>query len=100
MTPEEIEQILQSNAKAIQANSDGIAELRRQMAEITRRMDATLAQMSNTTTQISSSINQLTSTIATDHALTYQRLTHLEDNQTRLIDILRNINNRVQGLEE
>lgn len=84
MTPEEIEQILQSNAKAIQSNSEGISELRRITAEINRRIDSSLAQIASNT-----------SAILADHTLIYQRLERLEENQIRLIDILSSMNKRV-----
>jgi chemotaxis protein histidine kinase CheA len=72
MTPEQIEAILESNAKAIAANSDTIAEVRRQtqtqVAESVRQIDA---------------VYQLSAELVRDRATMLQILQGLNDDRIR-----------------
>lgn len=68
MTPEEIEAILQSNAKAIEANSNAIAESRRE---------------TNALFNICSELAQNTSELARDRAVMYEVLRGLNEDRVR-----------------
>jgi chemotaxis protein histidine kinase CheA len=80
MTPEQIEAILESNAKAIAANSDTIAEVRRQtqtqVAESVRQIDA---------------VYQLSAELVRDRATMLQILQGLNDDRIRTSENLASI---------
>lgn len=80
MTPEQIEAILESNAKAIAANSDTIAEVRRQ----------TQAQVAEAQRQISA-VYQLNAELVRDRATMLQILQGLNDDRIRTSENLASI---------
>lgn len=68
MTPEQVEAILQSNAKAIEANSNAIAESRRETAALYN---------------ICSELARNTSELARDRAVMYEVLRGLNEDRVR-----------------
>lgn len=80
MTPEQIESILESNAKAIAANSDTIAEARRQ----------TQTQIAEAQRQISA-VYQLNAELVRDRATMLQILQGLNDDRIRTSENLASI---------
>lgn len=77
-----IEQLVESNARAIEALTNGMQDFRQSQEQLVRRFDNLLAEMSQ------------------ERATAYQRITLLENNQSRLIDIMREINRKVNQREE
>jgi hypothetical protein len=73
MTPEEIQAILQSNAKAIEANSNAIAESRRE---------------TNALYNICSELAHNTSELARDRAVMYEILRGLNEDRVRTAENL------------
>jgi hypothetical protein len=73
MTPEEIQAILQSNAKAIEANSNAIAESRRE---------------TNALYNICSELARNTSELARDRAVMYEILRGLNEDRVRTAENL------------
>jgi chemotaxis protein histidine kinase CheA len=80
MTPEQIEAILESNAKAIAANSDTIAEVRRQ----------TQTQITESIRQIDA-VYQLSAELVRDRATMLQILQGLNDDRIRTSENLASI---------
>jgi chemotaxis protein histidine kinase CheA len=93
MTPEQIEAILESNAKAIAANSDTVAEVRRQ----------TQAQVDEAQRQISA-VYQLSAELVRDRATMLQILQGLNDDRIRtsenLASIAENVARIANALEQ
>ena len=76
MTPEEVEAILQSNAKAIEANSNAIAESRRQI----------------------SGLYQLNAELVRDRATMYEILRGLNEDRVRTAENISSISENVANL--
>ena len=83
MTPEEIEAILQSNAKAIEANSNAIAESRRE---------------TNALYNICGELARNTSELARDRALMYEILRGLNEDRVRTAENISSISENVANL--
>ena len=79
MTPEQIEAILESNARAIASNSDAIAEGKRQVEEMRRQ---TSAQIAESQRQINA-LYQLSGELVRDRATMLQILQGLNDDRIR-----------------
>ena len=74
---DEVSNITRSNARAIETLTLETQDLKRSQENLNRRFDNFLSE------------------IAQDRATAYQRLTLLENNQSRLIDIMRVINRKI-----
>ena len=73
-----------SNAKAIEALTHDLQEFRYFQEQLVRRFDNFLSEMARDRAES-----------LQDRATAYQRITLLENNQSRLIDIIREINRKV-----
>ncbi|MGL5075506.1 MAG: hypothetical protein ACRDBG_06640 [Waterburya sp.] len=89
MTPEQIEAILESNAKAIAANSDTIAEARRQ----------TQTQIAEAQRQIGA-VYQLNAELVRDRATMLQILQGLNEDRVRTAESLASIAENVARIAE
>lgn len=96
MTPEEYDNIIKSNARAIESLAENATELRRGQEELRRGQE----ELRRSQEQINRRFDSFLSEMTRDRALVYERLQLLENNQTRLIDILRLLNQRITQLEE
>lgn len=89
MTPEQIEAILESNAKAIASNSDTIADVRRQtqtqIAESQRQIDA---------------VYQLNAELIRDRATMLEILRGLNDDRVRTSENLASIAENIARIAE
>ncbi|MGV2831990.1 hypothetical protein [Myxosarcina sp. GI1(2024)] len=83
MTPEEVEAILQSNAKAIASNSNAIAESRRE---------------TNALYNICSELARNTSELARDRAVMYEILRGLNEDRVTTLENLSGIAENVANL--
>lgn len=83
MTPEEVEAILQSNAKAIEANSNAIAESRRE---------------TNALYNICGELARNTSELARDRATMYEILRGLNEDRVRTTENISSISENVANL--
>ena len=89
MTPEQIEAILESNAKAIAANSDTIAQARRE----------TQTQIAETQRQIGA-VYQLNAELVRDRATMLQVLQGLNDDRIRTSENLASIAENVARIAD
>ena len=83
MTPEEIEAILQSNAKAIEANSNAIAESRRQISAL-YQLNAELVRDRATMIEIPQGLNE-------DRVRTSENISILAEQSSRQNQLLERI---------
>ena len=89
MTPEQVERILESNAKAIAANSDTIAQARRE----------TQTQIAETQRQIGA-VYQLNAELVRDRATMLQVLQGLNDDRIRTSENLASIAENVARIAD
>lgn len=104
MTPEQIEAILESNAKAIASNSDTIADVRKQtQRQIDEMRRQTQAQVAEAQRQISA-VYQLSAELVRDRATMLQILQGLNDDRIRtsenLASIAENVARIANSLEQ
>ncbi len=91
MTPEQIEAILESNAKAIAANSDTVAEVRRQtQTQIDEMRRQTQVQVAEAQRQIHA-VYQLSAELVRDRATMLQILQGLNEDRIRTAENLASI---------
>lgn len=83
MTPEQVESILESNAKAIAANSDTVAEVRRQtQTQVDEMRRQTQAQVAEAQRQINA-VYQLNAELVRDRSTMLQILQGLNEDRIR-----------------
>lgn len=86
---EESDKRISSNAKAIETLTYEMQEFKRSHEQLLRRFDNFLEEMIRDRAEV-----------LQERSVAYQRITLLENNQSKLIDILRGVNRRVNQLEQ
>ena len=89
MTPEQVEAILQSNAKAIEANSNAIAESRRQISAL-YQLNAELVRDRATMFEILQGLNE-------DRVRTAENISILAEQSSRQNQLLARIADALEG---
>ena len=89
MTPEEVEAILQSNAKAIEANSNAIAESRRQVSAL-YQLNAELVRDRATMFEILQGLNE-------DRVTNSENISILAEQSSRQNQLLERIANALEN---
>jgi hypothetical protein len=89
MTNEELQQIVQSNARAIQEILDAMAEERQENRERNQRMDATISRMDDAIlrlTALNEGIVNLLSSLDEDRPTILRKLTAIENKVDRILE--------------
>ena len=91
MTPEQVESILESNAKAIQSNSNAIAEGRKQIEEMRKQTGAMVAESQRQIDALfrdRSAILEIFQVLNNDRTRTSENLSSIAENVARIANAL------------